>query len=201
VRACRTGAGMAFISSACCTVPLLLAAVGIGVTGSAGGRALRYSPLVGLALMLGLIAREVRRAGGGRFSAAGLRRSRQIVVLSLATFGLTWLLLTAVITPMLGAALAGRSSSTSSLSSSIGAASSGTAALRQVRLRISGMYCTACIFAVQSRVGRVPGVRDASVWWGGANVTYDPAVTDPETIRRAATFYVYEAVIEGSAGG
>ncbi len=178
----------AVLGSACCTLPLLLVALGVGIASAMPF--VQFAPLVGAAAMATLIYRDVRRLNGGVFSLGALSRARRGVVLSLATFAAAWLVMTWVVTPALGSALTSRAP---------GAAAAPAAARSTalaLRLRIEGMYCPACVYTVQSVLERLDGVSDVAVTFGGATLAYDPAQISAEEIRRAATFYVYEAVIE-----
>ena len=60
----------------------------------------------------------------------------------------------------------------------------GAPALEAIRIPVTGMTCAACQARVQSALARQPGVDDASVnlMMESAAVTFDPAVTNAETI-------------------
>jgi len=56
-------------------------------------------------------------------------------------------------------------------------------------LKISGMTCSGCEAAVRHAARQVDGVKDvkASYEKGAAEVTYDPAKTNPEAIAKVIT--------------
>ncbi len=60
--------------------------------------------------------------------------------------------------------------------------------MARVKFRISGMDCARCTHILENALGREPGVNDvvANYMVDAAVVDYDPAVTDEETLRRAA---------------
>ncbi|MEA2564710.1 MAG: P-type Cu+ transporter [Acidobacteriota bacterium] len=59
--------------------------------------------------------------------------------------------------------------------------------MNKVTIPVSGMTCAGCQAGVQKSLQRQPGVVDAAVnlMMGNAAVTYDPAVTRPETLVEA----------------
>ncbi|HWM93161.1 MAG TPA: heavy metal translocating P-type ATPase [Thermoanaerobaculia bacterium] len=71
------------------------------------------------------------------------------------------------------------------------------AASTKITIPVSGMTCAACQAGVQKTLQRQPGVKDASVnlMMGNAAVTYDPAVTRPETLVGAIRDIGYGAEI------
>src|SRR5688500_9174036 len=62
-----------------------------------------------------------------------------------------------------------------------------TAGSTKITIPVTGMTCVSCQAGVQKSLQRQPGVVDASVnlMMGNAAVTYDPAVTRPETLVEA----------------
>ncbi len=63
---------------------------------------------------------------------------------------------------------------------------------------ISGMTCGGCVNSVRTALSTVVGVQDAQVTIGAATVTYDSALTNPESIRRAITHAGFTASTEGA---
>lgn len=59
--------------------------------------------------------------------------------------------------------------------------------MHQITIPIGGMSCGGCVRNVQQALGRLPGVRVDTVTVGSATVSYDPAVTDSDTIVAAVT--------------
>ena len=59
----------------------------------------------------------------------------------------------------------------------------------KVTLKVDGMICGACANRVQAVARRVDGVGDVAVSHarGTAQITYDPAKTNPAAIARAIT--------------
>lgn len=179
----------AVVSSACCTVPLLLVALGAGIASAA--TFLQLAPFVGAAAMAAMLYRDVRRRNGGVFTLDALSRARRRVVLSLAAFGGAWLVMTAIVTPLAGAAIAAAPDEPRSAVAAVAPAGS-----VPLRLQIEGMHCPACVYTVRAALERLAGVYDVQVSFGAATLTYDPDVIGTEEIRTAATFYVFEATIE-----
>jgi len=73
--------------------------------------------------------------------------------------------------------------------------------IRVVKLRIDGMYCSSCIYSEQVTLSSLRGVLKVNVWLGwlspsGAEVVYDSSQITAEEIRKAATYYVFNATIE-----
>lgn len=68
------------------------------------------------------------------------------------------------------------------------------ASLSKETLAIQGMSCAACVRRVEKGLEAVEGVRSASVnlATGKATVEFDPAVVDPETLRRTVRELGYE---------
>lgn len=188
--------GAALLGSACCTLPLLLAAAGVGLT-SGGVGFLRRAPLFGLGLMALVIYLDVRRRNDDAFSLDALRRSRGRVLAALASFAIAWGAMTYVATPLLGRAMTASAGGTGP---GAGASFTVPAGQQRLDLRIEGMYCPACVYTVSSRLSGLPGVSKVDVWLGGAAIAYDPSVIEAEEIRDAATFSVYTARIVGGSG-
>src|SRR5687767_15291604 len=68
-------------------------------------------------------------------------------------------------------------------------------ATEEIRLPIEGMTCASCVRRVEKALGKVPGVREASVNLATerAKVSYDPAVADPRQFRVAIERAGYSA--------
>jgi copper chaperone CopZ len=60
-------------------------------------------------------------------------------------------------------------------------------------LTINGMSCSHCLNAVQRALAAVPGLEIVSVRIGRADVRYDPALSNPDTIAAAVSDAGYEA--------
>ena len=57
--------------------------------------------------------------------------------------------------------------------------------MQQMTMTISGMHCGGCVTAVRQALQTVPGLHVEAVAVGSAEVTYDAARTNPETIAEA----------------
>ncbi|MGQ0550339.1 MAG: hypothetical protein ACT4PY_11805 [Armatimonadota bacterium] len=75
----RAGAALGVMGSACCTIPLMLAAVGLGGLGAASGL-VRFAPVAAAVAMAGLLFLHARRRLGGDFRLAALWRLRASIV-------------------------------------------------------------------------------------------------------------------------
>lgn len=62
-------------------------------------------------------------------------------------------------------------------------------------LEISGMSCDHCVARVRKALEGVPGVADANVRIGAADVGFDPAVTSTDAMAAAVTKAGYPAHI------
>ncbi len=62
---------------------------------------------------------------------------------------------------------------------------------------VKGMGCAACVARVQNAIGRVPGVREASVSLAGnsARVDYDPDITNSAAIQKAVQDAGYDLIV------
>ena len=68
----------------------------------------------------------------------------------------------------------------------------------QATFTVDGMTCGGCVGAVKIRLKDTPGVKDfeVSLEEGEAIVTYDPELTDPETIAASITESGFEAKVK-----
>ncbi|HYE23600.1 MAG TPA: heavy-metal-associated domain-containing protein [Clostridia bacterium] len=57
--------------------------------------------------------------------------------------------------------------------------------MNNLKLKISGMHCGACVRRVSAALEKVPGVRLGAVEVGSASVEYDPAQSGTQAIRAA----------------
>jgi len=57
--------------------------------------------------------------------------------------------------------------------------------MTQLTMKISGMSCGHCVGAVKKALQGVEGVAVDEVVIGSATVSYDPAATSADTIKRA----------------
>jgi copper chaperone CopZ len=63
----------------------------------------------------------------------------------------------------------------------------------ELKLKINGMHCDACVRRVSGALGALPGVRVDRVEVGEADFAYDPLKTDTETIAAAIQDIGFEA--------
>lgn len=63
---------------------------------------------------------------------------------------------------------------------------------------VTGMHCAACVSAVQERLSKTEGVRDAevSLMEGRTIISYDDRVTSPEKLREAVRSIGYDMLID-----
>lgn len=73
--------------------------------------------------------------------------------------------------------------------------------MHQMTIPIGGMSCGGCVRNVRQALGRLPGVSVESVTVGSATVSYDPAVTDHDTILSAITRAGYAPQAAAPAAG
>jgi len=68
--------------------------------------------------------------------------------------------------------------------------------MEQVSLNVQGMSCQGCVGSVTRVLRATAGVSDArvSLTPGKAEVTYDPARTDPSALRKAVEDAGYDAL-------
>ncbi|MDE6336869.1 MAG: heavy metal translocating P-type ATPase [Muribaculaceae bacterium] len=73
--------------------------------------------------------------------------------------------------------------------------------MKKVSYPVTGMMCAVCAGTVEKTVAGCVGVKDASVNFAAAEVTfsYDPAVTSPETVAHAVSEAGYDMIIVSSA--
>jgi len=71
----------------------------------------------------------------------------------------------------------------------------------QTTLAIEGMTCGGCVAAVKVQLKRTPGVSayEVSLKKAEADVTYDPAATDPEKIAESVSTTGFEASVKDPA--
>lgn len=55
----------------------------------------------------------------------------------------------------------------------------------QLKLKIHGMHCEACVRRVTASLNSLPGLRVEKVEVGEADLTYDPSMVDPDRISAA----------------
>src|SRR6266704_923194 len=80
-------------------------------------------------------------------------------------------------------------------SSSVGAAD----ATSKTTLTIKGMTCGGCVAAVKLQLRKTDGVTayDVSLEKGEAEVTYDPAKTEPKKIAESVSTTGFQATVKG----
>jgi copper chaperone CopZ len=59
--------------------------------------------------------------------------------------------------------------------------------MQSITIPITGMSCGGCVSNIRKALSPIPGVVDAQVKVGSATVSFDPAITNAETLRRAIT--------------
>ena len=70
--------------------------------------------------------------------------------------------------------------------------------MKPLVLHITGMSCGHCLNAVNSALGKLPGVQVTSARIGRAEVEFDPLTISPEVITAAVEDAGYNAVaVEG----
>jgi copper chaperone len=57
--------------------------------------------------------------------------------------------------------------------------------MQSLTIPITGMSCSGCVNNVRNAFSKVPGVTDAQVTVGAATVTYEPRLTNPDSLRHA----------------
>ena len=183
----------AFAASACCTVPLAFAALGVGGALAAPFVALEPARpyLTGLAVAalawaLWTAFRADRRAAlaSGPDCDCEPRQTRWAPLLG-GTALVAALLATPFLVPNAGAT--GPSAAVSSM----------TPGERVAVVRVSGMTCASCATGLQASLGRVEGVRTVTVTMRPpeARFRYDEARTTPAALVAAVEAQGYEAEI------
>lgn len=73
--------------------------------------------------------------------------------------------------------------------------------MKKVNYPVTGMMCAVCAGTVEKTVAECAGVKDASVNFAAAEVSfcYDPSVTSPEKVAEAVAEAGYEMIIVSSA--
>jgi copper chaperone CopZ len=64
--------------------------------------------------------------------------------------------------------------------------------MQSLTIPITGMSCGSCVKSIREAFSKVPGVTGAQVTIGAATVMYDPALTNPEALRRVITQAGYQ---------
>ncbi len=67
--------------------------------------------------------------------------------------------------------------------------------MENLDIRISGMSCGHCVASISSALRRIDGVDVTNVAIGSASLSYDPAVTTAEAIRKAVEAAGYPAEV------
>lgn len=142
----------ASFASVCCLGPIVLVAFGLGGVGLAAGLE-KYRPVflglttvfLGIAYYLAYSKREVVCADGTCELRSGSKTMKT------ALWGITALAVALAAFPAWSPLVLGKQP----VDLAAGA--------RRVRLAVSGMTCTACAVKIEKSLGKVPGVRSASV--------------------------------------
>lgn len=188
--------GAAFAASACCTLPLLLAAVGIGGAFASSLAVLEPYRPVFVVLSVAALGFAFWRSGGtgGRAEAEGPdcdcetpKRSRaRWAVLGSAAVVIAALLVAPTLLSMTATQPAEANVQPVSLASE-----------REAVVRIEGMTCAACARGVEATLGRTEGVVSAVVTMEPpeARIRYDEAVTTAEALAEAIEAMGYRAEV------
>jgi copper chaperone CopZ len=193
--------GAAFAASACCTLPLLLAAVGVG--GAFASSLSVLEPYRGVFVTLAIAAlgfafwRSAKEDGRAAENASGEadpdcacdapQRSRaRWTVLAGAAVVIAALLAAPTILSMTAPRPAETNVQPVSLASE-----------REAVVRIEGMTCAACAQGIEASLGRAEGVVSVVVTMEPpeARIRYDEAVTTPEALAEAIESLGYETEI------
>lgn len=185
--------GAAFAASACCTLPLLLAAIGIGGAFASSFAVLEpYRPAF-VVLSVAALAFAFWRSGGmgGRAEAEGPDCDCETAKRSRAR----WAALAGVALVVI--ALLAAPTLLSTQPAPFAAQPISLASEQEVLIRIEGMTCAACARGVEASLGRLSGVSSVAVTMEPpeARIRYDEAVTTPEALADAIEAQGYEAEI------
>lgn len=187
--------GAAIAASACCTIPLVLVALGLG--GAWIGTLTALEPFRPFFIVLALGAlgyagyREWRLSRGPDCDCEGglsdrLRR-RLLVVGVVAVAGL-------IVSPwLIGGAASAETAGTVAVKA---------ATMQEVVLEVEGMTCASCNVTVQQALTNLDGVESATVTFEPpqAVVRYDPSKVAPEDLTRATTNVGYPSKRKPSSG-
>ena len=186
--------GAATLASACCTIPLMLVALGVGGAWIGTLTALEpFRPLF-IALALGLLGyagyHEWRMSRGPdcdcEVTLPDRLRRGLLVVGVIAVVGL-------LASPWL---IGGAASAETAREGAVEAM-----ALQEVVLKVEGMTCASCNVTVQKALTNLDGVESATVTFEPpqAVVRYDPAKVAPEDLTRATTNVGYPSKLKPSS--
>jgi len=98
----KTGIGAGFFGSLCCTVPVLLVALGIGSIGFALGFA-KYRPffvILGVTFLVFALYRKIKKEEGYCTTGA-IKNNLSMIITAIVTAIIVWILLIYVIAPLL----------------------------------------------------------------------------------------------------
>lgn len=193
--------GAAFAASACCTLPLLLVAVGVGGAFASSLAVLEPYRGVFVALAIGALgfafwrgskaeatpSDDASEEGGPDCACDTPQRS-----------GMRWTVLAgaAVVTVVLLAAPT-LLSMTATQPGEANVQPVSLASEREAVVRIEGMTCAACARGVEASLGRTAGVVSAVITMEppDARIRYDEALTTPEALAEAIESLGYETEI------
>lgn len=68
--------------------------------------------------------------------------------------------------------------------------------MQRITLKVTGMSCMGCVNSVRNLLGALPGVGrvDVDLAQGRVEVDYDPALSQPDTLRAAIEAGGYQVV-------
>jgi hypothetical protein len=98
----KTGIGAGFFGSLCCTVPVLLVALGIGSIGFALGFT-KYRPffvILGVTLLVFALNRKIKKQEGC-CTRGTIKKNLSMIITAIVTAIIVWVLLIYVIAPLL----------------------------------------------------------------------------------------------------
>lgn len=178
----------ALLASACCAIPLLAVAVGLGSVGlgSLFGNLEPYLDFAGL-LLLGVawayFVRERRRACAMNSAIRSERRT--IAALSLASLVVLFFAASGLLPKVWPSSAGGGAVIAQGLHDRSASDSAPEAAgyLRKV-LKVDGMSCASCIPPIQGSLAKVPGVRSSEADLQSKTVTivYDPGKASAQAL-------------------
>lgn len=186
--------GAALAASACCTIPLLLVALGLGGAWIGTLTALEpFRPLF-IALALGALFyagyREWRMSRGPdcdcEVSLSDNVRRGLLVVGTIAVMGL-------IASPwLIGGVVSAETTREGAVEAVV---------WQEAVLEVEGMTCASCNVTVQKALTNLDGVKSATVTFEPpqAVVRYDPSKLDPEDLTRATTNVGYPSELKSSS--
>lgn len=188
MKAGKLGIISAILASACCIGPLLLVAVGLGGGAAFFGRYHWFFLLGGLAVLGWAWSRYFREKTtcDCEHTSMELQRSSFFMLLIATAVVAFFFLMNVSHYVFAGAPVAGSQTATVETTS---------AGLQRAVIPVNGMTCATCEIAVRSALGRVAGVKSASVSVAAksATVEFDPAQAGVDQLVTAINSTGYRA--------